>query len=309
MVLQETHCTTADKLVILIFSPAGSVLSRNHDLATYVHERLEWSLVDQSPEQPETEWLCDGCRRRRIRDHQRLQTSTLAICTNGHLEIPTPQSICWWLQLPTCQLGLQQNIWQWEHRRLGNIQQPWLYNPKESASLFSLRWNVGTNPDLAFVSFDQDRRRADRRVLGKLPRSQHRPSLIMPPKLKVPVHSDPVKRSLIGSAFAFSQMNPLRDCHLWTHQILRGSTRMFVRAYFLRPNNVSHVAAGRTMCHAGTKSARPSIAPVAKPQWGQTLKEPLRPYYLGSGRRNRSDGRSPSTSRTLAARRGEQSKN
>jgi len=95
MVLQETHCTTADKLVILIFSPAGSVLSRNHDLATYVHERLEWSLVDQSPEQPETEWLCDGCRRRRIRDHQRLQTSTLAICTNSHLEIPTPQSICW----------------------------------------------------------------------------------------------------------------------------------------------------------------------------------------------------------------------
>jgi len=60
IVLQETHCTTADKLVIPNFSPAGSVLSRNHSLATFVHERLEWSLVDKSPEQSETEWLCIG---------------------------------------------------------------------------------------------------------------------------------------------------------------------------------------------------------------------------------------------------------
>ena len=58
IVLQATRCTTADKLVIPNFSLAGSVLSRKHDLATFVHERLEWSLVDQSPEQSETEWLC-----------------------------------------------------------------------------------------------------------------------------------------------------------------------------------------------------------------------------------------------------------
>ena len=58
IVLQETHCTTADKLVIPNFSLAGSVLSRNHGLATFVHEWLECSLVDQSPEQWETEWLC-----------------------------------------------------------------------------------------------------------------------------------------------------------------------------------------------------------------------------------------------------------
>jgi len=58
IVLQKTHCTTADKLVILNFSLAGSVLSRNHGLSTSVHERLEWSLVKQSPEQSETEWLC-----------------------------------------------------------------------------------------------------------------------------------------------------------------------------------------------------------------------------------------------------------
>jgi len=58
IVLQETHCITADKLVIPNFSLAGSILSRNHGLALFVHERLEWSLVDQSPEQSEIEWLC-----------------------------------------------------------------------------------------------------------------------------------------------------------------------------------------------------------------------------------------------------------
>jgi len=58
IVLQETHCTTADKLVIPNFSLVGSVLSRNQGLATFVHERLEWPLVNQSAEQSETKWLC-----------------------------------------------------------------------------------------------------------------------------------------------------------------------------------------------------------------------------------------------------------
>jgi len=58
IVLQETHCATENKLEIPNFALAGSILSRNHDLATFVHERLEWSLADQSPEQSETEWLC-----------------------------------------------------------------------------------------------------------------------------------------------------------------------------------------------------------------------------------------------------------
>ena len=182
-----------------------------------------------------------------------------------------------------------------------------MYNPKETASFLSRRWNAGTNPDLAFASFGQDNRLPDRRILGKFPRSQHQPSLITPPRFKVPAHSDPAKRwnfaRLIGSAFAFSKVNPSRGCHLRTHQILRRHTRILARAYFLQLNNVSHVADGRAMCHAGTKSARPSIAPSSEPQWGLTLIELLRPYYLGYNRRSRSDGRK------LLTRHGEQSTN
>jgi len=85
-------------------------------------------------------------------------------------------------------------------------------------------------------------------------------------------------------------MNPLRDCHLRTYQILRRHTRIFARAYYLQPKNVSHMAVGRTMCHVGTKSTSPSIAPSSEPQWGLNLIEPLRPYYLDL-HRSRSDGR------------------
>jgi len=68
-----------------------------------------------------------------------------------------------------------------------------LYGPKKTAGFSSHQWNLVTNPDLAFASFGQDSRLPDRRVLGKFPQAQHRPSLITPPKLKVPAHSDPVK--------------------------------------------------------------------------------------------------------------------
>jgi len=95
--------------------------------------------------------------------------------------------------LAACHLGLQHNIsLQWETGLLGNL--ALLQDPQGVAHFFSIRWCVGTNPDLAFASVGWDNRLPDRRVLEKSPRSRHRPSLIMPPKLKVPVYSDPVKR-------------------------------------------------------------------------------------------------------------------
>ena len=58
ILLQETHCTCADKLTIPGLALAGSSLSRNHVLSTFVHDRLKWTLVDQSPVTSEIEWLC-----------------------------------------------------------------------------------------------------------------------------------------------------------------------------------------------------------------------------------------------------------
>ena len=48
-------------------------------------------------------------------------------------------------------------------------------------------------PWFAFRTVGLDNRLPNRRALGKFPRSQHRSSLIKPPRHKVPFHSHPVK--------------------------------------------------------------------------------------------------------------------
>ena len=58
ILLQETHCTDAETLILPNYQLAGSSLSRMHGLATFVHERLRYTLLDQSPPTSEIEWLC-----------------------------------------------------------------------------------------------------------------------------------------------------------------------------------------------------------------------------------------------------------
>jgi len=52
------------------------------------------------------------------------------------------------------------------------------------------------------------------------------------------------------------------------------------------------MAVARTMCHVGTKSARPFVAPSSDPQWGLTLTKLCCPYFCRSTRRGRMIGRS-----------------
>jgi len=113
-----------------------------------------------------------------------------------HPDVSTSQTLCWRLQLPTCQLN-----WGYSKTSDGQSLDSWatsnnlwlLYDPKETASSSSHRWNVDTNPHLALVSLGQDKQLPDRRGLGKFPWAQHRPSLITTPTLKVPVCSDPMR--------------------------------------------------------------------------------------------------------------------
>ena len=58
ILFQETHCTSAQRLFLLDYQLAGFSLSRKHGLAMFVHERLKWTLFDQSSPTLETEWLC-----------------------------------------------------------------------------------------------------------------------------------------------------------------------------------------------------------------------------------------------------------
>ena len=58
ILFQETHCTSAQRLVLADYQLSWFSLSRKHGLATFVHEQLKWILFDQSPPTSETEWLC-----------------------------------------------------------------------------------------------------------------------------------------------------------------------------------------------------------------------------------------------------------
>ena len=135
------------------------------------------------------------CRHRRLQDRQRLQTSTLATHSYNHPDVPTPQSVRWRLQLPACQLGLQHNIpGRREPRLLGNIQQPWTVVLTNGKSQFSShRWNFSTNLDWPAQVSD---RTADCQtdVFQESSCNHNTVPVITPPRLKVPTHSDLVKR-------------------------------------------------------------------------------------------------------------------
>ena len=155
ILLQETHCTDAEKLVLLNYQLAGSSLSRKHGLATFVHERLRCTLLDQSPPTSEIEWLCVDVNGYKIVDiykplPRRLRTLDLLVyphpclCTGDfnccHADwgyddnSPDGECLASWASINCLVL---------------------LYNAKDAASFYSGCWNTGINPDLAFASIGQ----------------------------------------------------------------------------------------------------------------------------------------------------------
>ena len=160
----------------------------------FVHERLRYTLLDQSPLTSEIEWLCvdvDGYNIVNVYKPPltRLRTLDLPVfphpclyagnfnCRHGDwgYDNSTPDRECWagWASINCLAL---------------------LYNAKDAASFYSGRWNTGTNPDLAFASVGPSSCLPDRRVIKNFLRSQHRPSLITPPRFAMAVPSMPVKR-------------------------------------------------------------------------------------------------------------------
>ena len=97
---------------------------------------------------------------------------------------------------------------------LGKYQQSCpTYNPKDDASFHSGRWNISTNPDLAFVSIDLDSRLPDRHVLEKFPRSQHRPRIF-----STQVCSSCTKQACKAMELPQGQAEPLHYSHKQTCQ-------------------------------------------------------------------------------------------
>ena len=194
ILLQETHCTDAEKLVLSNNQLAWSLLSRKHGLATFVHEQLRYTLLYQSPLTSEIEWLCvDVDCYKIVNVYKPLRTRLRS------LDLPVFPHPC----LYAGDFNCRHADWGYDdNSQDGECLAGWasinclalLYNTKDAASFYSGRWNTGTNPDLAFASFGPNSHLPDRRVLDKFSRSQHRPSPITPPRFAKAEPSMPIKQ-------------------------------------------------------------------------------------------------------------------
>ena len=155
ILLQETHCTDAEKLVLPNYQLAGSSLSRKHGLAMFVHERLRYTLLDQSPLTSEIEWLCVDVDGYKIINVYKLPPTRLQT-----LDLPVFPHPC----LYAGDFNCRHADWGYDNNSPdGECLVGWaninclavLYNAKDAASFYFGRWNTGTNPDLAFDSVVQ----------------------------------------------------------------------------------------------------------------------------------------------------------
>ena len=179
IVLQETHCIDAEKLVLISYQLAGFSLTRKHVLATFVHERLRYTLLRQSPPTSRIKWLfvdVDGYKIIKVYKPQLMRLQSLHPPVFPRLCPYAGDFNSWhadWVYGYNSPDGEFLAVW-------GSIHSLALqYNTKDAARFYSGCWNTGTNPDLAFSSADSNSRLPDKRVLEKFPRSQHRPSFIM----------------------------------------------------------------------------------------------------------------------------------
>ena len=152
ILLQDTHCTDAEKWVLPSFQLAGSFLSRKHGLATFIHERLRYTLLDQSPPTSEIEWLYVDVDGYKIINVYKPPPTRLQ-----SLDLPVFPHSC----LYAGDFNSHHADWSYDNNSPdGECLAGWvsinclalLYNAKDDASLYSGRWKTGTNPDLAFAS-------------------------------------------------------------------------------------------------------------------------------------------------------------
>ena len=156
ILLQETHCTAAEKLVLPNYQLAGSSLSRKNVLATFVHERLRYTLLNQSPSTSEIEWLCgdvDGYKIVNVYKPPPSRFRLVVVCRQ-FLNLPVlPHPYLYVCDFNCCNAdwGYDDNnpngecLAGWENINYLAL----LYTAKDAASFYSARWNTGTNPDLA----------------------------------------------------------------------------------------------------------------------------------------------------------------
>ena len=164
--LQETHCTTPDWLELPNFALASATFSRIHELVTFIHYKLQWTLTDQSPKESAIEWICvdvNGLKVIKVYKPPTTQLSPTSILTYAHPCLYAGDFNCqhadWGYSSNSRDVV---NLVDWANKNALDL----LHNPKNAPGFFSGRSNSGTNPDLAFLSLGRDSNRFHDRCEG-----------------------------------------------------------------------------------------------------------------------------------------------
>ena len=141
ILLQETHCTNTDQLVIPHFTLAGAVLSRKHGLATFVHEKLKWTLADQSCSGSAIEWLSvdiDGVKIINVYKPPPSRFTPSAIPVFPHPSLYAGDFNCQHTEWGYTSISPDgERLVDWATKSDLVL----LHNPKDAPSFFSGRWN------------------------------------------------------------------------------------------------------------------------------------------------------------------------
>ncbi|KAJ8353631.1 hypothetical protein SKAU_G00211980 [Synaphobranchus kaupii] len=170
VLLQETHWVSDDNLKLPGFLLAGSIHSKQHGMSNFVRTGLSWSAISQSPPGSNIEWLIT-----------KIQETSVVNPPPSALTAPSLPSVT----APAIYAGdfnCQHTDWGYNHTSQdGETLSDWasnteallLFDPKESPSFFSARWNTYTNPDLAFAVCRSNDRKPERRVIDRCSKEEH----------------------------------------------------------------------------------------------------------------------------------------
>ena len=153
-------------------------------MTTFVRTCITWSAVKRSPPDSNIEWLVTEVQETTIVNVYKPPPSEL---------YPTPGVT----STANTQTGvidrLQRMVRRWS---TGHPvpKQCYCMTQRSPPSFFFARWNTYTNPDLAFAVGRSCDPKPERRIIDRVPRSHHRPSIIKVPSLVQPIAGKPVKR-------------------------------------------------------------------------------------------------------------------
>ena len=314
ILLQETHCVNMDQLVIPNFMLAGTVLSRKHGLATFVHEKLKWTLVDHSCSGSTIEWLCvdiDGVKIINVYKPPPSQLTPSAIPVFPHPSLYSGDFNCQhtgWGYKSTSPDG--ECLADWATRCDFML----LHNPKDAPSstlvagtleptqtwhLRALDQTAGTWTDVSWKS-SQSPNTDPRSSRPQEQWSQNQASRIRDGTFARPT----------GNCMTSSQTNLFRNFHLLTPVMSMRHTRTFVMPSTQQPLNQSHAAAETTTDHVGMQSARTSTRLFFRLPRVRFQEMLLLPYTIAWTKSGKNAGQrllTPSTSRTPVGWHGTQS--